>query len=69
MEHPGRSPDSQLVKRAPRALKRSPTEGIVDNPPVPAVEFPPAVADWIRFLADLLTQAFLREYRERSGPR
>ncbi len=53
-------PDSRTVKTPRRTRKRSAATKGVDNPRVPAVEWHPAVADWVRFLADLLTQEFLR---------
>jgi hypothetical protein len=68
MEHPRRKPNSRTATMPRRTPKRAPGKGGVDNPRVPAVEFPPAVADWVQFLAALLIQEALREFRERNRP-
>lgn len=51
-----------------RARHPDPPAGPVAPPAAPPVEYSPAVAEWLSFLADLLAAEILRERRQEERP-
>jgi hypothetical protein len=47
-------------------MRSSPASTSVDSPADPLLSFPPPVADWLAFLADLLAAEVLRDMTSRN---